>query len=56
MLKTPLRWRLVKILDDGKADDVHDQGKIQIFLVYNYPIHDDVANNLAPNAAVSPYN
>ena len=56
MLKTPLSGRLVKILNDGKTDDVHDQGKIQNFLVHDYLIHDDVANILAQNAAVSPYN
>jgi len=29
VLKPLLRWRLIKILDDREADDVHDQGKIK---------------------------
>ena len=56
MLKPLGRWRLIKILDDGEANDMHDQGKIQNFLVYNCPIHDDMADSLALNVAVSPYN
>jgi len=56
MLKTPLIWRLVKVLNNGKANYVHDQGKIQFFLGHSYLIHDDLADSLAPNAAVIPYN
>jgi len=56
MLKPLLRWRLIKILDDGEANDVHDQRKIQNFVVYNCPIHNDVADSLALNVAVGPYN
>jgi len=54
MLKSLLRWRLVKILDDREANDVEDQGKIQNFIVYNCPIHDDMVDSLALNVAVSP--
>jgi len=55
MLKPLLRWRLVKILNYREANDVHDQGKIQNFVVYNCPIHDDMVDSLAPNVAVSTY-
>jgi len=55
VLKPLLRWRLIKILDDREADDVHDQGKIKKIVVYNCPIHDDMVNSLAPNVAVSTY-
>jgi len=54
MLKPPLKWRLVKILDNREADDVQDEGKIQIILVYNCLINDDMVDSLALNVAVSP--